>query len=89
MGTTWLQKHPVRCRTVVGSNQADTTKGYTLKFTGHSNPRRRSLTLIRIDFATEQSVPVGGEDQDGILGFASDYSTPSRQPESPCSLSNG
>ncbi len=48
MGGTWLQKHPVRCRTVVGSNQADTTKGYTLKFTGHSNPRRRSLTLIRI-----------------------------------------
>src|SRR6266566_7260865 len=48
-----------------------------------------SYTHIRIDFATEQSVPVGGEDQDGILGLASGYSTPSRQPESPCSLSNG
>src|SRR6266478_8461412 len=37
------------------------------KFSGHSNPRRRSLTLIPIDFATEQSVPVGGEDQDGVF----------------------
>src|SRR5467141_1676828 len=45
------------------------------QISGHSNPRRRSLTLIRIDFAIEQSVPVGGEDQDGIVGFASDYST--------------
>jgi hypothetical protein len=33
---------------------------------GHSNPRRRSLNLIWIDFATEQSVPVGGEGQDVV-----------------------
>ena len=56
---------------------------------GESMPAIRSLTFMRIDFATEQTVAVVGEDQGGILEFASDCSTPSRQPESPCSLSNG
>src|SRR5580698_4617934 len=42
---------------------------------------------LRVSEGSPGAVTFG--DEDGILGFASGYLTPSRQPESPCSLSNG